>query len=159
MRLVGFSSGTGYLCQRDTLGRMRGFLGERRSGMGGWFSDLPKQISAATGGAASGAATGASAGIMAGPIGSAAGSILGTLFGAGTSIWVANKQAEASSKQANYEAAKALRDAGALAQQQAFAASQKKVEMQALTKTVVISAVAIGGLALAGLIVYRMAKK
>ena len=152
MRIVGFSSGTGYLCQRDTLGRMRGLLGERRSGMG-------SVASTAVGGAASGAATGASAGIMAGPIGSAVGSILGTLFGAGTSIWAANRQAEASSQQANYEAAKALRDAGALAQQQAFAASQKKVEMQALTKTVVISAVAIGGLALAGLIAYRMTKK
>lgn len=159
MRLVGFSSGTGYLCQRDTLGRMRGLLGERRSGMDGWFSDLPKQVSAATGGAASGAATGGAAGILAGPIGSAAGSILGTLFGAGTSIWAANKQAEASRQQANYESAKALRDAGSLAQQQAFAASQKKVEMQALTKTVVVSAVVLGGLALAGLIAYRMTKK
>ena len=134
MRIVGFSSGTGYLCQRDTLGRMRGLLGEQR-GLGEW--KVEDMI----------------------PGADAVGSILGTLIGGGAGILAAQKQAEAARQQANFAAAKALRDAGSLAQQQAFAASQKKVEMQALTKTVVISAVAIGGLALAGLIVYRMTEK
>jgi hypothetical protein len=135
VKLVGFSSGTGYLCQRDTLGRMRGLMGERRSGMGAfsWSSLIPGE--------------------------EAAGTILGAVIGGGSALYAANQQAKAAYEKANVDAATALRQQGTLAQQQAFQAQQTQVAAESFTKTAVTSAAIIGGLALAGFVAYMVLRR
>lgn len=157
MKTVGYSSGTGYLCQRDTLGRMRGIFGERRGmyGLGdsaaGKQVDLPDMATAV----GSGAASGASVGILGGPIGSAIGAALGAAIGAGSQIWAANAAAESANKQALLQQAQALRAAGLAAQSQ----TQTQVAQSTTARNIAITAGAVAVLGIGAYIVYRMTRK
>jgi hypothetical protein len=131
MKTVGYSSGTGYLCQRDTLGRIRGIMGEQRQ-MSGLGLDLTSLI----------------------PGSDVAGGIIGAVFGTAGQLWLANKAATEATKQANVDASNALRAAGLQAQAQA---AQVTVESQS-TRNIMIGVGAVAALGLGAYLIYRWGK-
>jgi hypothetical protein len=127
VRTVGYSSGTGYLCQRDTLGRMRGLLGESRKASGMGFVIDPQILSIA-------------------------GGVAGSILGVGTQIWAANVAAEKAKVQSQLESSQALRNAGLAAQQQAYQSTQTDTTV----KTAAITAGAVAAVGLAVFLIWRM---